>query len=140
MAHVSVTGVIHAPADMVWRTISDFGAVPQWLGAVHECEADGNGPGAVRKLIMGDGGVAVQRLDRRDGTARSLSYTTLEWTLAPVTNYAAVMTVREVDSGACVLEWSASYDPGDAPEPALEQIFRGMFNLGIAGLRKLHEP
>jgi hypothetical protein len=75
MTRASSTIAIHAPADAIWRVISDFGAACQYLDQVVDCTVEGEGVGALRTLTNADGTYAiVERLERLDEAARRLSY------------------------------------------------------------------
>ena len=68
------SAVIPASADEVWGLVRDFNGLPGWHPAIAESSLDSGSSaevGSVRGLVLGDGGVVVERLLTLDDTDRS---------------------------------------------------------------------
>ena len=70
---VQVRGRINAPADAVFKEVSDFGFLDR-LDLIESCTVEGNGVGAVRTAKFTDHklGRVVERLEAYDATARNV--------------------------------------------------------------------
>ncbi|WP_440071427.1 SRPBCC family protein [Streptosporangium sp. OZ121] len=127
--------VINASADEVWEYLRDFGNLAEWLPGITGCEIeDGerSRPGAVRRLD-GPGGVFRERLLTLDDASRSATYEILESPL-PVRDYRALYRVAPVtDSGRAFVEWSATFETGDAAK-VRRFVVDQVFEPGLAAL------
>lgn len=134
------SAVIPAPVEQVWDVARDFGALSGWHPAIEASSLDsGTGAevGAVRRLILGDGGVVVERLLRLDDVDRLCTYEILESPFA-VRRYVATFTFAPVtDTGQTFGQWWAEYDAEAADEAELTAFFAdGVFAGGFGGLQK----
>ncbi len=114
---------IHAPADAVWRVISDFGAAGRYLAGVVDCTVEGAGVGALRTLTSADGSAIVERLERLDPASQRLSYALL--TDTPFSNCLTTMAVRDLGSNQAELTWSATFEPDGLPESEAVDLLEG---------------
>ena len=138
MLNVSMKTKINASADEVWKTISDFNGLPKFVPALAKSTVEGSGVGAVRKLILKDGGPPiVERLESQDEAARTLSYSILDSPL-PVGDYVAVMEVQSVKGEQCELNWSATFNAKGASDAEAKKTIEGIFSGGFDGLKKLY--
>jgi len=126
---------IPAPADLVWQTVRDFGAIDEYVPPITNAELSGEGVGAERTLTLADGGRVVERLEERDDTARTLQYTIVDAPL-PVTNYEGTMSVEVIDDAACEVTWASEFDVVDAPEDEVAATFAELYAAGLEGLRE----
>lgn len=137
MSKVSMNATIHASADDVWKTITDFNGLPKFVGAIAESSMKGSGIGAVRTLTLQDGGPPiVERLESLDEQAQVLSYSIIESPL-PLQDYVAHMEVRDLGEGQCELKWSSTFQPKGAPEGEAIKVVEGVYSAGFEGLKKL---
>jgi hypothetical protein len=135
------SGVVPASADQVWATVRDFNGLPGWHPNIAESTLDsesGAEVGAVRRLVLADGGVVVERLVSLDDDARSQTYEILESPFA-VRRYVSTFRVFPVtDTGQAFMEWWSEFDADAADEEQLNATFAGgVYGGGIAALKKL---
>ncbi len=128
---------IPAPADVVWNTVRDFGAIDEYVPPITNADLSGEGMGAERTLTLADGGHVVERLEARDDTARTLRYSIVDAPL-PVTNYEGTMSVEALDNSSCEVTWGSDFDIVDAPEAEVTSTFAELYAAGLAGLKEQH--
>lgn len=128
---------ISAPADEVWRTIRDFGGIDRYLVAVAGVELEGSGVGARRTLTLQSGGQVYERLEHRDGGARTLRYAVIRSPL-PVKDYTSTMKVRALGENRSEVTWKAAFAPKGVPMAEAQQVIGGIFEMGFEGLKELH--
>ena len=134
MSEVRVEEEIEAAPEKVWEIVRDFGGVEKWSEGIESCEVEGSGVGSIRTLKMG--AVEIQeRLEHTDDQARSFSYSIVGGPV-PVENYLASMTIHEADGGRSKVTWQGSFDPKGASEEDCTRLFQGVYQGGIAALRK----
>ena len=137
MTRASCTTTIHAPADALWQTISDFGAAGQYLSGVVDCSAEGEGVGALRTLTSLDGSSIVERLETRDEDARQLSY--LQLTDTPFRNCRTSMLVRVLEADQSELAWSATFEPDGIPASEAVEMLEGALLENCLALKQFME-
>jgi hypothetical protein len=133
MTQVSSTITIHAPTDVIWQAISDFGAAGGYLVGVVDCTLQGKGVGARRRLTNADGGTIVERLETLDEAARRLIYS-LE-TDTPFGNCLTSMTVRDLGPSQAELEWAASFQVAWIPEGEAVEMLEGALAANCLALK-----
>ena len=137
MSNASMTATINAPADAVWRNISDFNGAGKYIDLITNSTMEGSGVGAVRTLTLQDGGRIVERLESLDESARVLRYSIVDSPL-PIDEYVSTIEVRDLGGNRCELAWSSVFQPKGASEAEGRQIIEGIYSVGIDGLKKLH--
>lgn len=125
---------ISKPADTVWQTVRDFGAIDEYVPSVTDIELSGKGVGAKRTLTLADGGRVVEQLEAHDDAARTLRYSIVEAPL-PVTNYEGTMSVEALDNSSCEVTWGSNFDVGNAPEDEVVSTFVELYTSGLEGLK-----
>ncbi|GAA3356244.1 MULTISPECIES: SRPBCC family protein [Saccharopolyspora] len=139
MARSYASRVVPAAADEVWALVRDFGGLPRWHPGIGSSEVEsGASPaelGAVRRLVVGDGGVVRERLVGLDDAARSCTYEITEGPF-PVRSYRSTIRVLPITAtGESFVEWYADYDAEAAHEAQLDEIFGGgVFGAGLKAL------
>jgi Polyketide cyclase / dehydrase and lipid transport. len=128
---------IPAPAEAVWETVRDFGAIDEYVPPITNAELSGEGVGAERTLILADGGQVVERLDAHDDAARTLRYSIVGGPL-PVTDYEGTMSVEVLDDSSCEVTWGSDFDVTDAPENEVVSTFVELYATGLEGLKEQH--
>jgi Polyketide cyclase / dehydrase and lipid transport len=137
MAKVEVSESIAAPAAKVWGLVRDFGGIAKWAGPMLQSVAvEGAGIGAVRRAGLPGGLSLAERLEALDDKGRSLSYAIVEKSPIPVKSYLSTMRVVETGPNACRLDWSSTFEPDGATEEQAQNMIRGVYTNGIAGIRK----
>lgn len=141
MLTVKVRDAIDAPADVVFRDVSDFGNLDR-LEIVESCTVEGDGVGAIRTVVFADPslGHVVERLEAWDPKQRTLSYSILNEDCAlPVRSYLATVRVYETGPSACMLEWGSSFEPL-AAEAELRPMFEGFYSAAIEAAKRSVSP
>ena len=137
MSHVSMSTVIKASADQVWRAIRDFNGLPAFIEAIAESRTEGSGVGAVRTLTMKDGGPPiVEKLEKLDEQARTLTYSIVTSPL-PLDGYVATMEVAVLAVDECELRWYSTFQPEGATEQEAIEVVKGVYSMGFSGLKTL---
>lgn len=139
MPHPYASGVVAAPAADVWALIRPFDGLPVWHPGIAESqltEGEEGKVGAVRRLVLGDGRVVVERLVVLDDLERRFTYEFVDNPFG-VRRYVSTVRVAEVtDTGAAFVEWWSDYDADEAAEAELDALFRdGVYAAGIAALQ-----
>ena len=135
MANVSVTQDLPVPAQMVWATIGNFNAMPDWHPAVEKSETKTEEGARIRTLSLAGGGQIVERLESADENERTYTYSILSGPL-PVADYTATIKVRDSGSG-CSIEWSSEFTPSGAPEGEAVAAIRGVYEAGFENLKRM---
>jgi uncharacterized protein YndB with AHSA1/START domain len=137
MAKVTVSSVIDAPVEDVWKAIRDFNGLPSWHPRMVESHIEDGLPadriGCVRNFQLASGARLREKLTDFSDPDFRVSYSILE-TPQPLTNHKATLQLRRVtDGNRTFAEWSASFDA--APEEADKlaegmgaNVFQGGFN------------
>lgn len=134
------SGVVPASADDVWALIRPFDGLPAWHPGIESSQLTHGQEGmvgAVRRLVLGDGGVVVERLLVLDDEQRRFTY---EFVQNPfgVRRYVSTVQVAEVtDAGHAFVQWWAEYDADGDAEEELDRVFRDdVYGVGIAALQQ----
>jgi uncharacterized protein YndB with AHSA1/START domain len=137
MAKVTVSSVIDAPVEDVWKTIRDFNGLPSWHPRMVESHIEdglaADNIGCVRNFKLVSGATLREKLTDFSDADYRVSYSIIE-TPQPITNHKATLQLRRVtDGNRTYAEWSASFDA--APEEADKlaegmgaNVFQGGFN------------
>ena len=132
--------IIDAPASAVWARIRDFDALKDWLPPVAECPADqGNTPGSVRRIKIHGGGAVDETLLAHDEAKMQYSYKAADGGALPVTGYQSTITVTPQGEQALV-EWRGEFGAApDADDKTAVGAITGIYQGGLANLKKLAE-
>ncbi|KAB0643013.1 SRPBCC family protein [Burkholderia latens] len=133
MANANASIEVSASADTVWKLIGGFGSLPDWLSYIPASELSEGG--RVRSLANPDGDAIVERLIAFDDADRSYAYAILKAPF-PVVNYRSTLRVRENGANASTVEWSGTFTPNGATDDEAIQLFRGIYEDGLAELAK----
>jgi hypothetical protein len=128
MREVNVIYPANAPADEVWKILSDFGAFLDWAGGGEgEIRIEGEGLGMIRHLDIAVGKIA-ERLVEIDPTTRSIAYSLVYGEPIGMKEYHALVQVAEVDADNCELRWHGQFEPVDpAAEDEVAQTLADTF-------------
>lgn len=137
MVDVSMSTIINASADEVWKIISNFNGLGKYLSLITKSTMEGSGVGALRTLTLQDGGQVIERLESLDKHARTLSYKILISPL-PVDGYVSTMKVKDLGNNRCEVEWSSTFKPKGTPDADVKKLIEGIYSMGFDELKKLH--
>lgn len=126
---------IAVPRAKVFAALMDFGGVKKLLGdAVQSCESIGEGVGAERTIVLGDGGKVVERLEVAHDEA-VFAYSILENNALPVTNYFAAVTLHDTPKGT-VVAWGSNWKAQGASDDEVRGALEGLYTALIDGIAK----
>lgn len=134
MTQASSKTTIRAPADAIWRLLSDFGAAGRHLAEVVACTVAGTGVGAVRTLTYADGSVIVERLEALDEAAHRLSYALL--TDTPFRDCLTTITMHDLGLAQCEVTWTATFAADGLPASEAVEMLEGAFETNSRALRR----
>lgn len=106
---------IDAPADEVWKVVSDTGNIGDWMPGVDESSQEGD----VRTVKLG-GMEIKEQIVTNDGELRRLQYSIID---PPMGSHLATVDVFEDGDGA-FLVYSCDIDPDDM-YPILHPTYEG---------------
>jgi len=137
MASVQVQDQVNASVDQVWQLVADFGGIGKWIdqSLVKSCEADGNNVGAMRTIVLTDGGIVKERLEALEPDARRFTYAIIGDSPIPVDNYSATVKLTAAGDGT-LIDWVSTFEPRGVSQAEAEEIVTGIYTGGIAGIRK----
>jgi hypothetical protein len=134
MAEIRVEEEVDARPDQIWQLVREFGGLMKWNDGIDSCKVEGSGVGSVRTIKTG--GMEIQeRLEHTDDVGRSFSYSIVSGAV-PVENYLSSMTIHEAGGDRARITWQSSFDPKGIPEEDCAKLFAGVYQAGIAALRK----
>ncbi|MEU3749307.1 MULTISPECIES: SRPBCC family protein [Streptomyces] len=135
MASTSVSRVVPASPQRVWKLIGGFDALPDWLPYIPQSTAlEG---GRVRRLTNPDGDVIIERLVAFDEAERHYSYAILEAPF-PVTGYVSTLRVHRITGRDDIAEvqWSGRFTPDGVTDAEAEALFAGIYRDGLDALHR----
>lgn len=128
---------ISAPAEEVWSTVRDFGAIDEYVPSIARTELSGEGVGATRTLTLEDGTEVVERLDALDEETQVLRYSIVESPL-PIEDYEGLLSVQSAGNGACEVRWASTFEADDEVSEEMTGLFEALYAAGLEGLRERH--
>ncbi|MFH5833288.1 SRPBCC family protein [Halalkalibaculum sp. DA3122] len=134
MEKVKVSGTINAPAEEVWKLAGNFNGLDEFVEAVASCTTEGSGVGAVRTLILQDGGEVREKLESLDADNRVMTYSIVESPM-PIENYTGTIEVKKIDEERSEFTWSSTFEAADGTENDMKEALEGLYSLGVAGLK-----
>ena len=96
-AATTVSTVIDAPAEHVWRTVAAGGGVHEWFGAaIASCMLDG----AARTCVTVDGSLLSERILSVDHATRTFRYA-IDHHPLPAARMEAAIAVTDLGAASC---------------------------------------
>lgn len=145
--------VIKAEAAKVWAVVKDFGGLHKWHPAVADTkleerkDTESDATLTHRIITLKEGGSIIEKQREANDADMKLDYKMVEGTI-PVSNYRAVMQVKAgPGAGESTLTWTGRFynkansmeaKPGE-DNPAANAAINGIYDAGVAGLKKLLE-
>ncbi|MFT4582353.1 MAG: hypothetical protein ACI915_005264 [Gammaproteobacteria bacterium] len=136
MYQVLVERTLDMPRKKVFDILVDFGGLdkllPEMIGSF---EVTGKGIGAVRTVVMKDGGKVIERLDvAHDNTV--FAYTITYNDVMPFENYCAVVTLAD-DGNKTIARWGSNWDAKGIPDAEVVTMLNELYGTLLDGLHKL---
>lgn len=136
VTYANVRAVIDHPIDRVWPVIADFGGLAAWASGVTGCTLEGEGPGAVRSVALGDR-IAQERLEAIEPDRHRLRYHVVPPHAMPAENVYSDISLTAIDTNRTEILWmSEASDFGISPEQLGARI-EGFYSKSIEGLKRL---
>ena len=129
MAEVSVSRRFEVPGHEMWARIGGFGSLWEWHPAIATTEVFDGGRRRTNSVIDG-GRVTETLLEQGD---RHHTFRIDDGPL-PFERLVATLRVRDQKGSACVVEWEATLEARDIPEPEAVEQARGFFQAGLDAL------
>ena len=140
------TASIAAPIDKVWKLAADFGGIGNWIAVIDKVDilaGGNNAPGTQRHITLKGGGTIDEELLAWDAATHHYRYRIIESVL-PVSEYTSDFEVEADGPNASIITWSGRFkrkDTGanpahDADDSAAQNAIAGVYDGGIAGLKK----
>lgn len=123
------------PASSVWELLTDWGGVIDWMpdGYIKSLRLEGEGRGAIRHLVTGQGVAISERLDQMDEDRGILHLSIIEPLPWDMLSYKARAELEHIDSERCRLSWCGSFElaqggqAGDELAVLLKKSYLKMF-------------
>ena len=138
MAKASVSAVIGASADDVWKVVGEFGGIANWHPAIAKSELSpgkpGDAVGSIRTCTLGDGAQLREEQTARSDAERSYTYSILESPM-PVENYISTVKVTP-DGDKARLDWSCTFDVPTEAETEMVGMMNGVYQAGVDAVKE----
>ena len=122
VTYASVLTTIDHPIEKVWAPIAQFGGLDRWAAGVTACTVEGEGPGAVRTVTLGNRSVR-ERMEEIDNAAYRLRYHILEPHSMPAHNVYGEIILTQVGVLQTKITWRSEASDFEVP---IEQIRKGI--------------
>jgi len=136
MSSVTSSGMIAVDPAKVWKIVSAFSGLENYLPPIAKSTTSGQGVGATRVLTTQDGGSFTERLESLDNDSRTLRYSIISDHPFPFTDYVSTIKVKGDGNSGCQVEWSAEFNPQGASEEEVQALLSGLLSAGISGLEE----
>jgi hypothetical protein len=106
------TAEFEAPASVVWELLMDWAAIVDWMpdGYIQSLRMEGQGVGAIRYLLTGQGAEIAERLDRADESTGVLELSLLEPLPWGLLSYRARGQLEEMTGKRSRLNWQGTLE------------------------------
>lgn len=133
ITYADVRVVLGHPVDRLWPPIAAFGELDRWAAGVTGCTIEGQGPGAIRTVSLGDR-QARERLEAIDPPNHRLRYSVLPPHAMPARNVVSEIGLTALDDGRTEVRWRSEASDFTAPPEqvggAIEKFYcRSLENL-----------
>jgi hypothetical protein len=106
------TEAFDAPASTVWKLLIDWAAIVHWMpgGHIASLRMEGQGVGAIRHLVTGDGVHLSERLDAADERTGVLELSLLGQLPWGLLSYRARGELVGTSPDSCELTWRGTFE------------------------------
>jgi uncharacterized protein YndB with AHSA1/START domain len=134
---VSITGVINASPQSVWKVVRSADGVDKWAPGITACRLEGAAvPGVKRVCSMGDKQL-IERIETIDDIARVFQYRITEQEVMPIRNPFGTLHVSEAANGKAHVLWLLNFEMIDEQAwPMVQEGLTQMYRAGLEGLEK----
>ncbi|MCE8539958.1 SRPBCC family protein [Ruegeria pomeroyi] len=141
MPRVFYSAILKAPSDRIWQVLRDFGGLHRWLPGVVQCAVEdgcrGDQVGAVRQLVVRDGGAFREQLVALSDYDLTLAYTILEAPFALTDHLAELRVIPVTEGGGSFVGWSAEFNcPTTSHDKTSRFMVDEVFRPGLTALER----
>ena len=138
--HLFKSAVIDAPLSKIWPVLRRFDSVAEWSSGIASADMEGGDPcdriGAIRKLVLPDGGVIRETLLTLDDRRNCFTYDIIESPL-PIWYYVATQNFHPVTMGnQTYATWEVRFAVEDKDADAMAEVVGvGIFESGFKDMQ-----
>jgi hypothetical protein len=136
MYKVLVEKTLDMPRKKVFDALVAFGGLDKLMpDMVGSLKVTGSGIGALRTVVLKDGGTIVERLDvAHDNSV--FAYTITENDALPLKNYCAVVTLADAGNKTTA-RWGSNWEANGASDDEIKTMLSGLYATLLDGLHKI---
>ena len=136
---VSHSELFNAPAAAVWELLIDWSGIVNWMpdGYIRELQMEGQGLGAIRHLVTGQGVKISERLDEIDAPGGRLNLSIIEPLPWGMLSYTARAQLDSSGNDQCRLGWRGTFElpAGGAAAAELAKLLKKSYIKMFEGIR-----
>ncbi|MGV9414745.1 SRPBCC family protein [Nocardia sp. NPDC003693] len=143
MTMAFATAVLHAPVDVVWARVRDFGDL-SWHPAIASCEPEAGPVGedgvaeARRRIVTHGGEVIVERLEAFDDVRHRYSYSFVQNPFGVQAYHATLEFIPVTADDTTFAHWRTEFTAAADRVSELSKLFsRSIFQSGLHSLDAL---
>jgi hypothetical protein len=133
----------NAPASAVWELLMDWAAIVDWMpdGYVQSLRMEGQGVGAIRHLLTGQGAEIAERLDYADESSGVLELSLLEPLPWGLLSYRARGKLDSLSDHKSRLTWQGTVEMPqcNAESDTVARLLRKSYAKMFLGIRNVVE-
>lgn len=142
MPRVFHSAHLEPEAELVWRTLRDFGALHRWLPGIAICEIEdglqGDQVGAIRRIVARDGQQFREQLVALSDYDMVIGYSIIEAPLPISMHLAEIRVIPVTEGGGSFIGWSAEFSTAeDEAERIGHWMINDVFRPGFNGLSQV---
>lgn len=134
--YVDVRVALDHPIDCLWPSIAAFGGLDRWAAGVTGCTIEGQGPGAIRTVSLGER-QARERLEAIDPHNRWLRYHILPPHAMPARNVYSEMRLTALDDARTALRWHSEATDFTLPPERIGAAIGAFYRRSLDGLDRM---
>jgi hypothetical protein len=136
---VSHSDLFDAPASAVWELLIDWSGIVNWMpdGYIRELQMEGQGLGAIRHLVTGQGVKISERLDKIDEPGGLIHLSIIEPLPWNMLSYTARAKLDSTGNNQCRLDWRGTFElPESGPaSDKLAKLLKKSYAKMFEGIR-----
>ncbi len=136
MTYADVRVVLDHPVAILWPPIAAFGELDRWAAGITGCSVEGEGPGAVRTVSLGDRQTR-ERLEAIDPSVHHLRYHILPPHRMPAQNIYSEISLTALGDNRTEVRWRSEATDFDAPLQQIGVVIEGFYRRSIEKLDQL---
>jgi len=134
--YADVQVVLDHPIERVWTPIAMFGGLDRWAAGVTGCSVEGQGPGAVRTVSLGER-QARERLEAIDPERHWLRYHIVPPHAMPADNVHSEIGLTALDRGRTAVRWHSEANGFGVPPEQIGAPIGAFYRRSLEGLDRM---